>query len=380
MNDNDSIARPNLRKRLVIMLAIVGALFALLIGFNTFKGIMIGKAMKSMGNPPQTVATMVAAYQPWQPRLEAVGDVRAVHGVDLALDIAGLVDRVDVRSGARVREGQVLMKLVDAQDRATLAALQASAQLAKLTAERSQEQLAARAISPAQHDADMANLKTAQAQAASQAALVARKTLRAPFAGRIGIITVNPGLYLNAGDTVATLQKLDSVYVDFTAPQVAVGGLQVGVEVEVTTDAYPGTVFAGVISAIDPKVDVETRNLRVEATVANPDERLVPGMFVKVAVPTGGEQRYLTLPQTAISYAPFGDTVFVVREGTPPHVEQVVVTVGPTRGDQVAVLSGIAAGEVVVTSGQLKLKNGTPVKVNNAVQPTFDADPHPVEQ
>lgn len=380
MNENEPIAAPDQRKRLIVTIAIVLAVFALLVGFNTFKGIMIGRAMKSMGSPPQTVATMVAAYQQWQPRLEAVGNVRAVHGVDLALDIAGLVERVDVRSGSRVREGQVLMKLVDAQDRATLAALQASAQLAKLTAERSQQQLAAQAISPAQHDTDMANLKTAEAQAAAQAALVARKTLRAPFSGRIGVIAVNPGLYLNSGDVVTTLQNLASVYVDFTVPQVSLGQLHVGDKVEVTTDAYPGTVFAGTVSALDPKVDVETRNLRVEATVANPDERLMPGMFVRVAVPSGGEQRHLTLPQTAISYAPYGDTVFVVRDGTPPHVEQVVVTVGPTRGDQVAVLSGIEAGDVIVVSGQLKLKNGTPVKINNKVQPAFDPNPRPVEQ
>ena len=221
-------ARPKQRKRLIIVILVVAILFALLIGFNTFKGIMIGKFMKSMANPPQTVSTMTAEYQDWQPHVEAVGNVRAVHGSDLAFDVAGLVESVGVKSGADVKKGQVLVKLVDDQDRATLASLQAAAQLAKLTADRSKQQLAVQAISKAQYDADMANLKSAQANVDAQQALVDKKTLRAPFAGRIGIITANPGQYINVGNTVVTLQQLDPVYVDFTVPQASLDQMKAG--------------------------------------------------------------------------------------------------------------------------------------------------------
>ena len=403
MNAYTTSARPRQRKRLIIVIVAVAILFALLVGFNTFKGIMIGKFMKSMANPPQTVSTMTAEYQDWQPHVEAVGNVRAVHGADLAFDVAGLVASVDVKSGVDVKQGQVLVKLVDADDRAKLAALQATAQLARLTAGRAQKQLAVQAISKAQYDTDMANLKSAQANAAAQQALVDKKTLRAPFAGRIGIITANPGQYLTVGSTVVTLQQLDPVYVDFSVPQSSLETLRTGARVEVTADAFKHKTFAGKVSASNPRIDLATRNVGVEATVANPDKLLMPGMFTRVAVDAGSKQRYLTLPQTAIAYAPYGDTVFVVRQGQPPasgdagkpaatsahaagkndpghYVQQVVVTVGPTRGDQVAVLSGIKQGDVVVTSGQLKLRSGTPVNINNTVQPAFSPNPHPVEE
>jgi membrane fusion protein (multidrug efflux system) len=404
MNAYTTSARPRQRKRLIIVVVVVAILFALLVGWNTVKGIMIGNFMKSMANPAQTVSTMPAAYQEWQPHVEAVGNVRAVHGTDLAFEVAGLVASVDVKSGADVKQGQVLIKLVDDQDRAMLAALQATAQLAALTADRAKQQLAVQAISKAEYDTDMANLKNARAQADAQAALVAKKTLRAPFAGRVGIITANPGQYLNAGTAVATLQQLDPVYVDFTVPQSSLTALQLGGKVEVTSDAFKGKAFDGKLSATDPKIDLSTRNVSVEAIVANPDKQLMPGMFAKVAVDSGRPQRYLTLPQTSISYAPYGDTVFVVHAGEPPaassdaapakasadaangkpadkhYVQQVVVTIGPTRGDQVAVLSGIKPGDVIVTSGQLKLKGGTPVNINNSVQPAFAPNPHPVEE
>ncbi len=402
-------ARPKLRKRLIIVIVALLILFGALVAWNTIKGIYIGKFMASMANPPQTISTMTAEYQSWQPHVEAFGNVRAVHGTDLAFDVAGLVENVDVKSGADVKKGQILMKLVDAQDRAQLASLQAAEQLAALTAKRSKAQLEVQAISKAQYDTDMANLKSAQANVAAQQALVDKKTLRAPFAGRVGIITATPGQYINVGNSVVTLQQLDPVYVDFTVPQSSLDQMRIGSKVEISADGLKGKTFTGTVTATDPKVDLATRNVGVEATVPNPDKLLVPGMFTKVAVDSGSEQRYLTLPQTAIAYAPYGDTVFVVHQGDPPassadakqadpkkgapkadtkntksgpshYVQQVVVTVGPTRGDQVAVLSGVKAGDVVVTSGQLKLKNGTPVNINNTVQPAFNPNPHPVEQ
>jgi membrane fusion protein (multidrug efflux system) len=400
-------ARPKLRKRLIIVIVALVVLFGLLIAFNTVKGVMIGKFMKSMANPPQTVSTMVARYQDWQPHVEAFGNVRAVHGADLAFDVAGLVDSVEVKSGTDVKKGQVLIRLNDDQDRATLEALRATANLAELTARRAKQQLAVKAISQASYDEAVASLKNAKAQADAQAALVAKKTLRAPFAGRIGIITANPGQYINAGANVVTLQQLDPVYVDFTVPQSQLDRMQVDGNVEVSADAFPGKVFNGKVSATDPKVDLSTRNAGVEAKVANPKELLVPGMFAKVAVDSGEQQRYLTLPQTSVSYAPYGDTVFVVHEGQPPtrdangkpvaaasaskkpeqgkggashYVQQVIVKLGATRGDQVAILSGIKEGDVIVTTGQLKLKNDTPVNINNKVEPAFNPSPQPVEE
>ncbi|MGH8259160.1 MAG: efflux RND transporter periplasmic adaptor subunit, partial [Steroidobacteraceae bacterium] len=225
-------------------------------------------------------------------------------------------------------------------------------------------------------------------------------TLRAPFAGRLGITTVNPGEYLNPGDKVVTLQRLDPIYVDFNLPQEEFSQVSKGERVLVTSDAYPGERFAGRVTAIDPRIDAGSRNFQVEARIDNPRHHLVPGMFARVSVSSGGSRRYLTLPQTAVTYNPYGATVFVVKgrpagaEATgadapaanPPHptvgqtVEQEFVTLGPKRGDQVAVLRGVDPGELVVTSGQMKLKNGTPIVIDNSVTPSDDAHPTPQEQ
>lgn len=409
MTTSPSSPRARLRRRLILMLLAVAVLFALPIGFNTFKGIMMARFMQSMANPAQTVSTMQAQYQSWQPQLQAVGNVRAVRGAELAFDVAGLVERVAVQSGADVKKGQVLIELDDAVDRARLAALKAEAQLAEATATRARQQLEVKAISRAQYDDAMAKRQAAQANAAAQGALVAKKTLRAPFDGRIGIVKASPGDFIDAGAAVVTLQQLDPVYVDFHLAQSALGSLHTGSAVQVTVDAFAGRSFAGQVTAISPKIELETRNIAAQATLANPDKQLLPGMFTHVAVANGAPQRHLTLPQTAVAYAPYGDTVFVVHPGAPDaaaksgaaaprgrdpaavanasppgdqaqrYVKQVLVTLGPRRGDQVAILDGIAAGDVIVTSGQLKLKNGTPVNVNNAVQPAFDPDPRPVE-
>lgn len=406
MNAYASSSRPKPTRRLVIVIVAIAVLFALLVGFHIFQGAMIGKYMRAMGNQAQTVSTTVVKYQDWQATVDAFGNVRAVHGTDLAFDVAGLVADVAVKSGTDVRKGELLASLVQEQDRAGLASAQATAQLARLTAKRAKQQLAVQAISQAEYDTDMANLKGAQANVAAQQALVDKKTLRAPFAGRVGIITVSPGQYLAAGTKVVTLQQLDPVYVDFTLPQSSLQRLAAGSPVTVSSDAFAGAHFAGKLTAIDPKVDLATRNIAVEATVPNPKKQLMPGMFTRVMVASGGSARYLTLPQTAVVYAPYGDTVFVVRAGEPPvldadgkpvasapaaasgaqagsgpahYVAQVVVKLGPTRGDQVAVVSGIKEGDVVVTSGGLKLKNGSRVDINNTVQPAFSPDPTPAE-
>lgn len=384
-------------RRMIVMLVCVGLLVAALVGFNLFRAHMIAKFMAGNAAPPATVTATVARYQAWQPQLAAVGSLRAVRGVDVTTEMAGLVRDIAFRSGQDVKAGQLLVELNADTDKAQLAALEASAELAKTVYDRDRAQYEIKAIAKAQLDADAADLKSKLAQVAQQTALVAKKTIRAPFAGRLGITTVNPGQYLNPGDTIVTLQTVDPIYVDFYLPQQQLGQLAIGQSVIVETNAYSGRTFTGKILSINPKVDTNTRNVQIEALVDNHDRKLLPGMYANVKVDAGAGQRYLTLPQTAITYNPYGATVFVVKNGneqsaqgnargkqtqgkTLPVAQQVFVTPGPTRGDQVAVTKGIAEGTQVVTSGQLKLKNGTPLVIDNRVQPADSPNPTPQEQ
>jgi len=296
---------------------------------------------------------------------------------------------------------------------ANLHQLEAQAALSQLTYERAKQQIAVHVIAQADYDNAAADLKVKQAAIAQQQAIIAKKQLRAPFAGRTGIVTITPGSYLNSGTVIVTLQELDPVYVDFFVPQKDLAQAQVGRNATLTLDAFPGKSFRGTVNAVNPKVDTDTRNVLVEARVPNPDRVLSPGMFVNVAVDVGSQQRYLTLPQTAIVYNPYGETVYIVRsksqfdaeqasaaannadpvdkdppkktsKGPPPIpadalvVEQTFVTTGATRGDQVAILSGLDAGAEVVSSGQIKLKNGAPVRIDNSVKPADN--PHPTPQ
>jgi membrane fusion protein (multidrug efflux system) len=309
--------------------------------------------------------------------------LRAIHGVEVTTEVAGLVRSVDFKSGSDARSGQTLVQLNADPDIAQLQALTAEANLAALVYHRDYIQYQAQAIGKAQLDTDAANLKSTREQEAAQAALVAKKTVRAPFAGRLGITTVNPGQYLNPGDPIVTLESVDPIYVDFRLPQDNLSRVAVGQTVHVGADAFPGSDFTGKITSIDPLVDPSTRNFQVEAIVRNPEHKLLPGMFVRATVDAGEQQRYLTLPQTAITYNPYGETVFIVRQPTKPGghptADLTFVTLGPTRGDQVAVVKGIKEGDVVVTSGQLKIKNGTELTVNNSVLPLNEPNPTPQE-
>ena len=375
-------------KRMIIMLICVGVLLGGLIGFNLFKAHMIKKFMASNAVPSATVTSAVASYQQWQPQLSAVGSLRAVRGVDVTTEVAGLVREIPFNSGQEVKAGQVLVRLNDDSDRAQLASLQASAELAQTVYKRDKAQFDIQAIAKAQLDADAADLKSKRAQVDQQAALVDKKTIRAPFAGRVGITTVNPGQYINPGDAIVTLQAIDPIYADFYLPQQQLGQLQVGQSIVVDTNAYSSRTFDGKIRSINPRVDNTTRNVQIEATVDNRERKLLPGMYANVKIDAGNVERYLTLPQTAITYNPYGATVFVVKPGehkdaqgkVMPIAQQVFVTPGPTRGDQVAILKGIAEGTQVVTSGQLKLKNGTPLVIDNRVQPADSPNPTPQEQ
>jgi membrane fusion protein, multidrug efflux system len=399
-------------KRMIIMLIAVGILLGGIVGFNFIKGYMMAKFMASQPTPPATVTATKVDYQEWQSALNVVGTLRAVRGVDVTSEVAGLVRSVDFRSGDEVRAGAVLAQLNADSDIAQLHALEAAAELAQTVYDRDKAQLDAQAISKAQVDADAADLKNKRALVAQQQALIDKKTIRAPFGGRLGITTVNPGQYLNPGDKLVTLQAIDPIYIDFYVPQQQLPLVALGQKVMLEADAYKGQPFEGKVNAINPKVDSATRNVQMEAIVPNPKKLLLPGMFASVSVIAGGEQRYLTLPQTAITFNPYGDTVFVAKaappkdaqgnapkdiKGTAPKdakgekakdekgapslvAQQVFVTTGPRRGDQIAILKGIEPGESVVTSGTVKLKNGTPLIVDNRVQPANSPNPAPQEK
>lgn len=382
------MAMTPLRRRMTVMLVTVLLLLGLIFGFNQLKTFMIKYFISSMGLPPATVSAMVVKEEEWQPMLNSVGNIRAFRGVDLSTELGGLVQSVPVKSGMDVQEGALLIKLNDASDVAQLNSLKAMADLAKIINERDKQQLAIQAISKNVFDTSAADAKSKAAQVEQQAALVAKKNLKAPFSGRVGIVAINPGQYVNPGDKLLTLQTLDPIFVDFTLPQGTAGMIQVGQEIQMTTDAFKDATFKGKITAVSPKVELNTRNMQIEAVVSNPDKKVLPGMFANVNINLGDQVKYLTLPQTAVTYNPYGSTVFIARktdrldkQGKPMlEAEQIFVTTGLTRGDQVAIVKGLEPGALVVTSGQLKLKNGTPLIINNSVQPANNPNPKPQEQ
>jgi membrane fusion protein, multidrug efflux system len=373
-------------KRMVIMLLIVGVLFGGIFGFRAFKARMSKKYM-AFKPPPVVVTAIKAESVPWQPQVKAVGTLRAVHGVDVSSEIAGLVRSVLFKPGEEVKEGKLLVMLNADAETAQLQSLEAAAELAHVAYERDKKQFEMQAISQATLDTEAADLKSKRAQVAQQQALVDKKAIHAPFAGKLGISMVNPGQYLNPGDKIVTLQSLGSMFADFYLPQQELTRITPGQSVVVTTDTYPGRSFSGKITTINPKVDTETRNFQIEALIANPRHELLPGMYATTDIRAGAVKNYLTIPQTAVTYNPYGDTVYIAQESAkgPDNkpvltVKQTFVTLGPTRGDQVAVLTGVKEGDTVVTSGQLKLKNGSAVIINNRVQPSNEEAPGPVDE
>ncbi len=377
----------SMRRRMLIMLVVVSLLFGAIFGYQAFKVQMIKKFLATNQAPPVTVTTIKADMEPWQPQIKAVGSLRAVRGVDVTSEISGLVRTIHFKSGDDVKAGDLLVQLNADSDIAQLRSLEAAADLANTVFDRDKKQFEVEAISRATLDSDAAELKSRRAQVEQQAALVEKKSIRAPFSGRLGISTINPGQYINPGDKIVTLQSLDLIYVDFYLPQQDLSTLSLGQGVVISTDTYPGRMYNGRITVINPKVDPDTRNVQVEATISNAKHELLPGMYASVRVLAGSVKNYLTLPQTAVIFNPYGDTVFIVREaskgaeGTPKLVvQQSFVTIGETRGDQVEILSGVREGETVVTSGQLKLKNGSSVIINNKVQPANNPSPQTVDE
>jgi membrane fusion protein, multidrug efflux system len=373
-------------KRMLIMLVLVGVVLGSVFGFKTFVDGKVKEFMAGMGNQPQTVSTTKATLSDWQPQLEAVGSMRAVNGADLSLEVPGVVEELNFQSGDDVEQGRLLLRLRDEDEVAKLKSLQAVAELSQITYERDVKQLAAKAIAQAIVDNDAANLRNNRALVDQQKAIVDKKTLRAPFTGHLGVRQVDRGQYLAAGTVIVTLQALDPIYVDFLLPQQSLDKIKVGQPAKIRVDTYPDKIFAGKITAINPKVEASSRNVQVRATLANPERKLLPGMFATVDIDVGSVQRLITLPQTAISYNPYGNLVYVVddkgkgADGKPTLVaRQTFVTTGATRGDQVSVLKGIKEGDTIVTGGQMKLRNGIPLTINNTVLPKDDPNPRPVD-
>jgi membrane fusion protein, multidrug efflux system len=369
-------------KRMIFMLAgtvvFVGA-----VGTAKFLQIRAAVAQaSSFQPPPEAVTTTVARQDRWPATLAAIGTVAAVHGVTVSADLPGIVERIAIDSGRTVREGEVLVQLDTRQEQAQLTAAEAQRDLARLNLDRTRGLADEGIVSRADYDRAAAEHKQAEARVGEIRATIERKRIRAPFSGVLGIRQVNLGQYLTAGEAVVPLQSLHPIYVNFAVPQQEVGHLHAGGEVRVTAEGLGGAL-AGRITALDSIVDEATRNVQVQATLANPEGRLHPGMFVEVQISLGAGSSVVALPTSAINYAPYGDSVFIVGEVEGPGgqkyrgVRQQFVKVGSARGDQVAVVSGVSAGDEVVTSGVFKLRNGAAVRVNNEVQPGNNPAPKP---
>jgi membrane fusion protein, multidrug efflux system len=371
-------------KPLIIMAIIVALILGMVFGVQAFFGKMGKKFMAAAASAPQTVSTTVAAPAEWQPYYQSTGTARAVRGADLSAQASGVVEQIAIDSGTEVPAGKVLLRLNPNDDYAKLQQLQAAAELADQTLKRDQEQFAAQAISQANIDTDVSTQKSAHAQVAAQEALIQEKIVKAPFAGRLGIRQVDLGQYLTAGTTIVTLQALDPILIDFYLPQQALSQVKIGQTVTAMIDTYPGEAFKGIVESVNSKVDTSSRNVQVRAALPNGDRRLLPGMFASVRIEYGAKRNPITLPQTAVTYNPYGDTVYVVEQNgvddkghSRLQVQQRFVKLGATRGDQIAVESGIKPGEVIVTAGQIKLRNGVPVAVNNDVLPANAINPNP---
>ncbi len=373
-------------KRMILMLMVSMAVIAGL-GFVKFKQVQAAIAEgAAFQPPPEAVTTVVAEEQDWPASLTAIGTLAAVQGVTVSADLSGTVEKILFDSGDAVRTGAVLAVLDTRQEQARLAALEAQRELAQLTFTRLEGLLAERVVSRAEFDRATADLHRTDAEAAEVRAMIERKTIRAPFSGVLGIRQVNLGQYLAGGDPLVTLQSLNPIYVNFGIPQQSAAQVRAGREVRITTDDGKGHEWKGRVTAIDSVVDPATRNIQVQATLTNTDGALRPGMFVQAEVTVGASESALTLPASAIYYAPYGNSVFVVKELKDPNgksylgVNQQFVKLGPARGDQIAIAEGVQPGDQVVSSGVFKLRNNVAVLVNNTVQPGNDPAPKPEDR
>lgn len=370
-------------RRMILMLGVVVVVIG---GLGFVKYRQIDAAVKNFKNfqpPPTAITTVVARQEEWPSTLNAIGTVVAVQGVTVSADLPGIVQRITFESGKSVRQGDVLVELDTRQEHAQLVAAQADRDLARVNFERLKGLVQDGVITQADYDKAEAEQRSTEAHVKEIEATIARKTIRAPFSGTLGIRQVNLGQYLAAGNAIVPLQSLHPIYVNFGVPQDAARQVQAGRIVHISADDLPGRTFEGHVTAVDSVLDEKTRNIQVQATIPNTDGKLHPGMFVKADLSLGAARPVISLPASAISYAPYGDSVFVVGDmkdqngHTYRGVRQQFVKVEGSRGDQVAVISGLNAGDEVVSSGVFKLRNGAPVQVNNKVQPQNNPAPKP---
>jgi len=373
-----------MKKRIIFAIIGLLALTGLLGGIKSFQiNRMIAQGSQSVP-PPETVTTTAVRSESWESRLTAVGSLAAVQGVMVTAELTGKVVRIAFEPGTKVNTGDLLVQQDTSSEAAQLRAAEANVELAELNLERLKKLLDRRTIAQSQYDNAEAQYKEGVAQADAIRAVIAKKNIRAPFAGRLGIRLVNLGQILNEGQPIVSLQSIDPIFVDFSLPQQQLAQVQTDLTVRVASDALPGKVIEGKITAINPEVDAATRNIRIQATVSNRQELLRPGMFVNVAVVLPASEKVLAVPATAVLYAPYSDSVFVVdaeqsenNEQPGLVVRQQVVQLGEKRGDFVAVAAGLAAGETIVSTGAFKLRNGQAVVVDNTLAPEFKLAPEP---
>jgi membrane fusion protein (multidrug efflux system) len=370
-------------KRMILMLAVVFALVAGL-GFVKYRQISAAMAQGASFSPPaEAVTTLVAARENWPSTLNVIGTAQAIQGVTVSADLPGTVTRINFESGKPVQAGDVLVELDTRQERAQLAAAEAQRDLARINFNRTQELVKQGVTAHTEYDNTSAAQKSAEAQVGEIQATIARKTIRAPFSGVLGLRQANLGQYLAAGQAIVPLQSINPIYVNFGIPQQTSAHTLGGRVLRVTSDDLPGVALTGRVTAVDSVINEQTRNIQVQATLANPQGKLRPGMFVQVQLALGASRDVVTLPASAINYAPYGDSVFVVTDLKDPKgkiyrgVRQQFVKVEGSRGDQVAVVSGVNPGDEIVTSGVFKLRNGAAVQVNNKVQPPNNPAPKP---
>jgi membrane fusion protein (multidrug efflux system) len=373
------------KNRMLVMLLILGIVFGIIFGFKAFKSYMISQYISHQVSIV-TVSAMKIKTSHWQSELKASGSARAVLGINVTTELAGMVKSIYFTPGTLVKKGDLLVELNVDPDKAQLDVLKANASLADINFKRDKAQYAINAISKSVLDTDVANLASANSQVAQQEAIIAQKTVRAPFSGLLGISDIYPGQYLSPGDKIAMLQTLDPIFIDFYIPQQSLHLLKKGQFVGVSIQSHPKKAFIGKITTVDPGVDPNVRNVRVEATIPNKELLLVPGMFVSVYLQTGKPTSYLTLPQSAISFNPYGEIVYILepkgKDGKDKpqfKAKQRFVTTGEKRGDQIAILDGLKQGDMIVTSGQLKLHNDSLVIIDNTIQPSNNSAPQPVD-
>jgi membrane fusion protein (multidrug efflux system) len=364
---------------ILALLCLVGGLAA--VKYKQISSLIsAGHAMQKAGPPPEAVGSFVSRHDSWPETLDAVGSIAPAKGVTLSNDAPGVVSAIHFESGAVVKEGQILLDLDSNVERSQLASVEARRELAQVNATRTRVLVASDAIARSQQDTDDSVVKTSRSDLTLLQAQIARKVVRAPFSGRLGIRQVNLGQYLNSGTAIATLESTTTVFVDFTLPQQRLRDIALGMPVRVTIEGEGVAPADGSISAVDPSIDSATRSIKLRASIPNGDEKLLPGMFALVSVLLPGAHDVVIIPAPALVHASFGDSVFIVedrKDGPGKSARQQFIKVSETRGDFVAVSQGITVGQEVVTAGAFKLRNGAPIVVDNTVQPKPELSPHP---